>query len=317
MERRPYGDSGLTVSALCYGAMTIAQDPDLHDDVAPSLLRALEGDVRLVDTARVYPRSEAIVAATLKAWRGERPVISTKLAPLSAATFRECRPIAEAFTPASIRRSVEDSLTALDVATLDIVHLHQWWHPWTYEDEIFATLDALRREGKIGYAAISVGDHEHDAALEAVSRRRVDGIQLIVNLFESRPLASILPLAGLRGVGVIARCALDSGGLTGTLTEADFRARLFLKYAPFGDYAARLHALAERFVPAVAPTLADLALRFALSAPGVSAVTIGMPSVAMVDACLAAVRQGPLPDEAMAAIRREHVWTKNFYERLL
>lgn len=305
------------VSPLCYGAMTIAQDPELHDDVAPSLLHALESGVRIIDTARVYPGSEQIIAATLKAWRGERPVISTKLAPRSAVTFRECRPVAEAYTPASIRRSAEDSLTALQVERLDIVHLHQWWHPWTYEDEIFDTLDTLRREGKIGHAAISVGDHEHDAALEAVSRRRVDGIQLIVNLFESRPLASILPLAALRGTGVIVRCALDSGGLTGTLAEADFSARPFLKHAPFDEYAARLQALARRFIPATAATLADLALRFALSAPHVSAVTIGMSSKAMVDAALAAARQGPLPGEAMTAIRREHVWTKNFYERLI
>lgn len=317
MELRPYGDSGLMISPLCYGAMTIAQDPGLRDDVAPSLLRALEGGVRIVDTARVYPRSEAIVGATLKAWRGQRPVISTKLAPSSAATFREYRPIAEAYTPDSIRRSVEDSLAALDVETLDIVHLHQWWHLWTYEDEIFATLDALRREGKIGHAAISVGDHEHDAVLEAVSRKRVSGLQLILNLFESRPLAAVLPLAGLRGVGVIARCALDSGGLTGMLSKDDFRARPFLKHAPFDDYAARLQALADCFVPAAAPTLTDLALRFALSVPDVSAVTIGMPSVTMVDACLESARSGPLPDEVMTAIRREHVWTRNFYERLL
>ena len=317
MELRSYGDTGLMVSPLCYGAMTIAQDPELRDHIAPSLLRALDCGVRIIDTARVYPNSEAIVAATLKAWSGERPVISTKLAPGSAATFREYRPIAEAYTPDSIRRSVEESLAALDVETLDIVHLHQWWHLWTYEDEIFETLDALRREGKIGHAAISVGDHEHDAALEAVSRRRIAGIQLILNLFESRPLASVLPLAGLREVGVIARCALDSGGLTGTLTADDFRARPFLKHAPFDEYAARLHALADCFVPAAAPTLTDLALRFALSVPDVSAVTIGMPSVTMVDACLESARSGPLSDEVMTAIRREHVWTKNFYERLL
>ncbi|WP_375392894.1 aldo/keto reductase [uncultured Sphingomonas sp.] len=317
MELRPYGDTGLMVSPLCYGAMTIAQDPELRNGVAPSLLRALEGGVRIIDTARVYPNSETIVAATLKAWRGERPVISTKVAPGSAATFREYRPIAEAYTPDGIRRSVEDSLAALGAETLDIAHLHQWWHLWSYEDEIFDTFDTLRREGKIRHAAISVGDHEHDAALEVVSRRRVSGLQLILNLFESRPLASILPLARLRGVGVIARCALDSGGLSGTLTGDDFRARPFLKYAPFDEYAARLHALSEYFVPTSAPTLADLALRFALFAPGVSAVTIGMPSVAMVEACLEAVRSGPLPDEVMTAIRREHVWTKNFYERLL
>ncbi|ESZ86697.1 MAG: hypothetical protein Q27BB25_13020 [Blastomonas sp. CACIA14H2] len=297
--------------------MLIAQDPQLKGNVAPSLLHALDGGVRVIDTARIYPRSEAIVAATLKQWRGERPVLSTKLAPQTAATFREYRPIAEAYTPASVRRSVEESLTALGVETLDIVHLHQWWHLWTYDDAIFATLAALRNEGKIRHLAISAGDHEHDAVLEAVNLRRVDGIQLILNLFESRPLSSILPLAALRGAGVIARCALDSGGLTGLLTQDDFLARPFLRHAPFENYASRLNALAAHFVPASAQSLTELALRFALTAPEVSTVTIGMSSEAMVDVCLEAEQRGPLSDEAMTSIRREHVWTKNFYERLI
>ena len=54
MEQRPYGDTGLTVSALAYGAMSVAQDPDIRDGVAPSLLAALEGGVTLIDTARAY-----------------------------------------------------------------------------------------------------------------------------------------------------------------------------------------------------------------------------------------------------------------------
>ncbi|HEY1709553.1 MAG TPA: aldo/keto reductase [Rhizomicrobium sp.] len=317
LEQRRYGSTGLTVSSVVYGAMTIAADPELKDGVAPSLLRALERGVTLVDTARAYGKSEAIVAATLKEWRGPKPLISTKLMPGSRETFRFYRPLAEAYTPQSIRASVEASLTALGVETLDIVHLHQWHYLWTHEHAWLDTLQALKREGKLRFIAVSAQDHEHDALLEAVSTCMIDGLQVIVNIFESRPAASLLPLAAQRGVGVIARCVLDSGGLSGTLSRDDFAARPFLKHAPFDAYAARLEALRTRFVPAAAADMPSLALRFALSLPGVSAVTVGMPERHFVDATLDAAERGALSSDTVAAITREHVWTKNFYERLL
>ena len=296
--------------------MTIAYDPDLRNGVAPSLLHALANGVTLIDTARVYPESEVIIRRTLAEWSGPRPLLSTKLAPLSRDTFREYRPLDEAYTPDGIVASVDASLTALGVDTLDIVHLHQWWHLWTYEEELFDTLDELKRAGKVRHAAISVGDHEHDAALEAVSLRRIDGVQLILNLFESRPLSAMLPLAGMRGVGVIARCVLDSGGLSGALDRQDFAQRPFLTHGPFDEYQRRLAALRDAFTPEPAGSLPELAIRFALSAPNVSSVTVGMTSAAMVDDCLAAAAEGALPADTMGAIVREHVWTKNFYEAI-
>jgi len=317
LEQRAYGKTGLNVSSVAYGAMTIAGDPDLKDNVAPSLLRALERGVTLIDTARAYGKSEAVVAATLKQWTGPKPVISTKLMPGSRETFRFYRPLAEAYTRESIRASVEASLKALDVDTLDIVHLHQWHYLWTHEREWLDALQELRAEGKLRFIAVSAQDHEHDALLEAVSTNMIDGLQVIVNLFESRPAASLLPLAKARGVGVIARCVLDSGGLSGTLTKEDFASRAFLKHAPYDEYTERLAALRQQFIPTKAADLPSLALRFVLSLPGVSALTIGMPGRAFVDATLDAAEQGPLSSKAVAAIKREHVWSKNFYEKLL
>lgn len=141
----------------------------------------------------------------------------------------------------------------------------------------------------------------------------VDGVQLILNLFESRPMNSILPLCAARGVGVIARCVLDSGGLTGTLAAEDFVARRFLKHAPVAEYQARAAALEAAFAPA---SLTELAIRFSLSVPGVSSMTLGMPEARMVDEAVAAIAKGALPAGAVEAIRREHVWSKNFYERI-
>jgi aryl-alcohol dehydrogenase-like predicted oxidoreductase len=316
MEHSELGDSGLFVSRIAYGAMSIAQDPDLEGQVAPSLLAALEAGVNVIDTARAYPGSEAIVAATLREWSGERPLISTKVAPGDFACFRAYKPVARTYSADQIRASVEQSLATLRVETLDIVHLHQWHYLWTHEPEWLETLQALRGEGKLRLIAVSAQDHEHDALLELVSARRVDVVQAIVNLFESRPANALLPLARARGVGVIARCVFDSGGLSGLLSAEDFAARRFLRDAPREAYAERLDALRAAFVPRAAADISDLTLRFVLSLPGVSTATVGMPAAAFVASAAASVARGPLGSEVVDAIRREHVWTKNFYERL-
>ena len=312
-----FGQTPLNTSVLAYGAMSIGDDPELAGGVAPSLLHALDSGVNVIDTARIYPGSEDIIRATLRAWRGPRPLISTKVQTQCLDAWRFPHPIAQAYTAQSIRRSVDASLLALGVETLDIVHLHQWHYPWTHEPEWLHTLQTLRSQGKLRHIAVSAQDHEHDALLELVSRNMVDGVQLILNLFESRPLNAVLPLAQARGLGVIARCVLDSGGLSGVLSSADFLQRRFLQHAPFEEYNQRLQRLQAQMCPRYADNLAQLALRFAAFAPGVSTITLGLPGRDLVDSAVAALKLGPLHPDAMALIRREHVWTKNFYERLL
>jgi aryl-alcohol dehydrogenase-like predicted oxidoreductase len=317
MECKRYGATDLNVSAVAYGAMSIRSDPDLRDGIAPSLLTALENGINLIDTARAYGDSEAIVATTLREWKGDRPLISTKIVPLGAETFRFYRPLGEAYTAQSIRGSVEKSLAALRTEALDIVHLHQWHYLWTHEPEWLDALTALKNEGKLRYIAVSAQDHEHDALLEVISNKAVDGVQVIFNLFESRPMNSLLPLTQARGVGVIARCVYDSGGLSGTLSRQDFAERLFLKFAPYDEYQARLAALRDAFIPKYAADIPELALRFVLSAPGISSATLGLPTRAMVESACAAATKGPLDAPAIAAIQRHHVWSKNFYEKLV
>ncbi len=316
MQYRRYGSDGPQVSPLAFGAMGIAHDPALRHGISRSLLHALECGINLIDTARVYNRSEEIVARTLREWRGGRPLISTKLAPVNRDGFRFGGPIGDFYAGQDIVASVDHSLAALGTERLDIVHLHQWHYRWTHELEWLETLAALKQAGKIDRIAISGQDHEHDALLEIVSRGLVDGIQVIVNLFESRPMNALLPRAASCGVGVIARCVLDSGGLTGLLTDAEFSERPFLKNAPAEDYRRRVDALARLFVPVEAASTTDLAIRFVLSDPAVSSMTLGLAGAEQVDAAIAAIDTGPLSSEAADAIRRRHVWTKNFYEAL-
>ncbi|MFY7926277.1 MAG: aldo/keto reductase [Aquidulcibacter sp.] len=317
MDQRKFGKTGWRVSPISYGAMGIALDPDLNNGISPSLLLALEKGMTMIDTARIYPGSEEIIGKSLRAWKGEKPLISTKIAPLTAKTFRQFRPLASAFTPQSIRDSVEASLRALGVERVDVLHLHQWFYLWSFEPAWFDSLHKLQREGKIGAIAVSAQDHEHDALLEIIRSNMVDCIQFIFNIFESRPKVSVLPLAEKHGVATIGRCVLDSGGLSGTLTEAQFAQNLFLKHAPFSDYQKRLDALRTAYVGTHANSLGELAVRYALSDQRLSTITLGCPTRALVHANLQAAANGPLPQAIVDEITTYHVWTKNHYERLV
>jgi aryl-alcohol dehydrogenase-like predicted oxidoreductase len=317
MRVRRYGIRGPEVSELAFGAMSIRHDKQLSNGVSGSLLHALDRGVNLIDTARIYPESEKIIGRTLREWSGAPPFISTKLSPLDREGFRFGGPLEKFYTPAGIADSVDSSLSALGVERLDIVHMHQWHYRWTHELDWLDALSDLRREGKVGLVAVSAQDHEHDALLEIVSQGLVDGIQLIVNLFESRPCNAILPRAAQKGVGVIARCVLDSGGLAAPLTDEEFRERPFLRHAPGAEYRKRIAALNDEFGLDGSDSLVDLALRFVVSDPAVSSITLGLTSSEQVDLACQAIGKGALSDDAVGSIRRKHVWTKNFYEKLL
>ena len=317
MKLRRYGSTGPEVSELAFGAMSIRHDKQLSNGVSASLLHALDRGVNLIDTARIYPDSETIIGRTLREWSGPPPVISTKLSPLDREGFRFGGPLEKFYTRAGIADSVDSSLAALGVEQLDIVHLHQWHYRWTHELDWLDALSNLRREGKVGLVAISAQDHEHDALLEVVSQGLVDGIQLIVNLFESRPCNAILPRAAQKGVGVIARCVLDSGGMVAPLTDEELSERLFLRHAPGAEYRKRIVAMKEDFGLNEFEPLVDLALRFVISDAAVSSITLGLTSSEEVDLACQAISKGALSDQAVALIRRKHVWTKNFYEKLL
>lgn len=317
MLQRMLGNTGETVSAIAFGAMAIARDPELANGVSPALLAALENGVSLIDTARGYPHSEQIVGETLRAWGGARPLISSKLLPLTTATFRRHLAIEKAYTPRSIIESVDASLRALGVETIDIIHLHQWFFQWGKEPDWLATLHDLRRAGKMRFLAISAQDHEHDALLDAVDRRIIDCVQFIYNVFELRPSVSLLPLAQERGVGTIARCVLDSGGLTDGLHPELFAATPFLRHLPFAEYRRRTDRLRAAYVGSVVDSLDELAVRFILSDRRVSSMTLGLQSRGFVARNFDHISNGPLPPTVVEDIRLNHVWSKNGYEAIV
>ena len=141
-------------------------------------------------------------------------------------------------------------------------------------------------------------------------------MQVIYNVFDQSPEDELLDACARHGVGVLARVPFDEGALTGTIgpdtefPEGDFRNRYFR-----GD---RRQQVAER-VQAILDDLGiereqlpEIALRYILSHPAVSAAIPGMRSVRNVERNCAVGDGRGLPAEQVAALKR-HRWDRNFY----
>jgi len=109
---------------------------------------------------------------------------------------------------------------------------------------------------------------------------------------------------------------LDEGGLTGRITpdtefpEGDFRARYFRD-----DRKREVHERAQAIADDLGvgeDGLAELALRYILSAPEVSSVIPGMRSVRNVERNVA-VADGRGLDPGQVERLKAHRWVRNFY----
>ena len=134
MKETPVGRTGISVSPICFGTSGLGDMPDTYgysveaDRAAATLKAIFEGPVNFLDTSRIYGfgRSEERIGAVIRE-RGGLPkgfVVSTKL---------DRDPETNVFDAAQARRSIEQSLKALNLDAIDILHLHDPEHARSFE----------------------------------------------------------------------------------------------------------------------------------------------------------------------------------------
>ena len=115
IPRRPFGATGLEVSALGLGGGQLGNS-GLPEPVAERLLnQALDLGVNLIDTARGYGQSEARIGRYLGQRRAEM-VLSTKVG-YGVAGVTD-------WTADAVRLGIDEALRTLHTDWIDIVHLH-------------------------------------------------------------------------------------------------------------------------------------------------------------------------------------------------
>ena len=322
MQYNTFADTDREVSRIGFGAMGLncAFGQFEEDFLIRSVHHSLEQGVNFIDTARTYGESEEILGKALKQWPGERPFIASKAAPRASKTnagWGIPNPQEIAYPKGTVTASVEESLARLDIDTIDLMQLHQYWSqyedgPWLEE------MYKLKERGKIRHIGISLTDHRHDQGISIVRSGVVDSVQTIVNIFDPLAFDSLIPLCHERDVAVIARCVLDEGGLTGFLTpditfdELDLRDDYFER-GPLSEYMRRVDKL-RKFIPKYADSLAELAIKFALYHPGVTVVNISMHIPEYADENIRTADKDPLPPKIFQELRQRHRWLLNLYE---
>lgn len=276
---RPFGNTGLDVPALGFGAGHIG-DLALDEHAAGELLNAaLDAGITLMDTARGYGASEERIGRHL-AHRRDEFVLSTKVG-YGIPGFDD-------WTGPCIAAGIDTALGLLRTDRIDIAHLHTCPLDVLERGDVIDALDAAVAAGKVRVAAYS-GDN---AELEwAVASGRFGSVQTSVNLFDQRVIDRGLAEARSRGLGVIAKRPV---------ANAPWR----FGERPVGDYCEpyweRMQAM--QFDPA-GLEWQELALRFAAFQPGVGTVIVGTRSVGHLRRNAELVEKGPLPDETVGAIR--------------
>ena len=289
LPHRPLGRGGPSVSEIGFGGWGIGKSMWGRTDdreSMDSLRAALECGIDYFDTAYAYGRghSERLIARALKE-TGARATVSTKVPPQNMEWPGHPRArLAHVFSPEWVRLGAERSLRNLGVDSLDLLQFHVWRDEWLKDPlwpELAETMRALKAEGKVKRWGASLNNDDPESGVELVRTGLIDSVQVLFNIFDQRAADRLLPLCRERGVGVVARCPFDEGGLTGTLTREtrfepeDFRAHYF-----GGERLAETVARADRLTVAVvgpkAETLAQAALKFCLSFDAVATVIPGM-----------------------------------------
>ncbi|MBA4070399.1 MAG: aldo/keto reductase [Gemmatimonas sp.] len=316
MNTRPFGRVGWPVAPLGYGMWGLANWSGTDEQaVGDALEAAVAADVTFFDTAWGYGRgaSERILGQLVRAHPERRLYTATKLPPrnLQWPSRREFT-LDDCFPPDHIREYAEKSLENLGLPRIDLLQFHVWEDGWARDERWQRAMDDLRREGLITAVGVSVNRWEPWNCLDTLRTGAVDAVQVIYNVFDQAPEDELFPLCQQLGVAVIARVPFDEGSLAGQLRAdssfpgGDFR-RIYFGPENLGPTVARVDALGAA-LPADR-SLAETALRFAISHPAVHTAIPGMRRPSHVRANVDAVERGALAPPDIALLRG-HRWDR-------
>jgi aryl-alcohol dehydrogenase-like predicted oxidoreductase len=296
------GHSGLKVSRICLGTMTLGRWGNTdHDDCVRIIRRALDEGVTFIDTANRYGmgESEEIVGKALEGRRADA-VVATKVfmpgpgGPLDRGTSRR-----------HVFLQVEESLRRLRTDWIDLYQIHRNDTDTPLEETLGALTD-LVRQGKVRYLGVSTGTLAeartmHFGGWKMVEslwisdRRRLErfvSTQPPYSIFTREAEREIFPVCQAHGFGAIVWSPLEGGWLAGRYRKgkpvpADSRARNESEFGAFvaprfdmnATWAPRRLAVVEelvRMADEVGAPLARYAVAWVLRNPAVTSAIVGV-----------------------------------------
>jgi len=298
MDQHQLGRTDLQVSRLSLGGLFVSGvGGNNPTSTAAILRRAAELGITYIDTAPTYGNSEEVLGAAL-ADVDASFLLSTKLG--------GGRPDFDPKNPGHLRSSLENSLKLLGRDSVDLLMIHEadrpgqydWWDDIErFEGAVNDVLDQLKAEGVVRYTGLG-GTTAYELA-HLVKTGRYDVVLTAYNysLLWTEAANAVVPAATKLGLGIVAGSPLQQGALAVRHDDLVKEGRHWLSPARREQYLA-LYALCDD----LNISLPDLALRFVVSNPAIHTTLNGARSVAELEASVAAVEQGPLPDDVLARL---------------
>jgi len=256
MIYRILGNSGIKVSELGFGCMSLKSDQSTNDRI---IMNAADEGINFFDTADLYEHggNEITVGKALKPFRKDI-ILATK----AGNQWKEDGSGWD-WNPRKdyILKCAKESLIRLQTDYIDLYQLHGG----TIDDQIDETVEAfeiLKTEGLI--RAYGISSIRPNVIREWIERSDMTSNMMQYSLLDRRPEEACLELLGKKGIGVIARGVLAKGLLAGKLASS------YLNYSE--DEVDSLITTMDRN-----PTSnATIAIKHVLSNPSLSTLAIGM-----------------------------------------
>jgi aryl-alcohol dehydrogenase-like predicted oxidoreductase len=319
MEKRTLGRTGLKVSVLGYGAGAVGGlfTKGRPADQERAAARAIEAGINYFDTAALYGNgeSERNLGRVLKALKAD-VIVGTKV---------RLSPEHRADVAKAIAQGMDDSLKRMGRDHVDLFQLH---NPLVAQDggdklaidialnEVAPALEKLRKAGKTRFIGLS-GVGETAALQRAIDSKLFDTVQVVYNALNpsaggpipkgapGQDYGRLLDRAKAADMGTIIIRALAGGALAGTAERHPLAMQVVDPIGSAPDFAADV-ARAKQLEPLVregaAGSLTELAERFVIAHPAVSTMLVGYSTLDQLDAAVAAVNKGPLPEATLKRV---------------
>ncbi|WP_231444803.1 aldo/keto reductase [Brevibacterium zhoupengii] len=295
------------LSPLVLGTMTFG-DTVPQATAHEVIEAALDAGITGIDTANGYAKSatEGLISPLVKKHR-EKIVLATK-AGMPHADAGDNSPL----SAVGLRASVEGSLRRLDVDTIDLYYLHQPDRSAGLS-ETMGTVAQLHSEGKI--KALGISNFAAWQAVDVIAAADVAGAprpviaQNVYSVLARQIEDEWLECGAAHGIATMAYNPL-AGGLLARRPSTDGTPDRFTGSVLAQMYSQRYLSDSVLTVVEAFAAVADdagipqpeLALRWVAGAQGIDSLLLGASRVSQLEANIAAVAKGPLPEDVLAAI---------------
>ncbi|MEI6914400.1 MAG: aldo/keto reductase [Armatimonadota bacterium] len=291
LTKKQLGRTGLEVTQLGFGAMEIRGERiwsgrPVADEQAETILNAvLDSGINFIDTANDYGKSERYIGQYISCRRNEYYLATKCGCTIVDAGDHDETP--HIWTRDNLLRNIEESLTLMQTARVDIWQLHNPPVETVLENDLIEVMQDVKAQGLTQFIGVST---TLPHLPEYIKLGVFDTFQIPYSALERKEEESITA-AGEAGIGIIIRGGVAKGVPANVTQSAeDHRAEIW-----------RASGLDELLEPG--QSRMDFILRFTLTHPYCHSTIVGTLYPEHLSENIEAANRGPLSAEVYEAAK--------------